>query len=366
MLYGPYSSEYPGNSMGGVMRIITRSPRETEFTFDQANAAQSFSLYDTDNHFSTSQTSATAGGCEGDFTWFAAGNFQNSFSQPLTFITASAIPGGTSGAISANNKLGQTADVLGAGGLLHTREANVLARVGYDLTPAWRLTYLADFWRNDADAGVSTYLTDATGQPTFGRTAGFASNDYQLLENHLMNGLSLKSDTHGSWDGEAVATYYDFLQDRQVSPANVGSGTTFTPSGRLADYGGTQWGTVDLKGTWRPCGYGGPDALSFGGHVDRYTLNNPTYNTTDWPTLPTYPVPVTYVLNVGEVRNRGVELAGQKADLGWSGFDLEGSVTFVDSITLADSNFASTTGTTAVGKHAPYRFPRGRWLGSCI
>lgn len=515
MLYGPYSSEYSGNAMGGVMRIVTRSPQETEFTFDQTNALQSFSLYDTNNHFGTSQTSATAGGRDGDFTWFVAGNFQNSFSQPLTFITASSIPAGTSGTLLANNKLGQAADVLGAGGLLHTREANMLARIGYDLTPVWHLAYLADFWRNDADSGVSTYLTDATGQPTFGHTAGFASNNYQLLENHLMNGLSLKSDTHGSWDGEAVATYYDFLQDRQVSPAGVADGVSFTPNGRLADYGGTQWGTLDLKGTWRPFGYGGPDALSFGGHIDRYTLNNPTYNTTDWPdratadgiyssgrgktqtealwvqnvwtidsdwqatvgaraerwrayegynfsgkvgvnqpaesangfsptatlswhawqdwtvtgsvahvirfptvgelyqlvstgstytspnpdlaperdlsgeiavertipagsvrvslfqentrdvltsqtaTLSTYPVPVTYVLNVGEVRNRGVELAGQKADLGLSGFDLEGSVTFVDSTTLADSNFASTTGTTAVGKHAPY-VPRWR------
>ena len=515
MLYGPYSSEYSGNSMGGVMRIITRSPGETEFTFDQTNAVQSFSLYDTDNHFSTSQTSATAGGREGDLTWFVAGNFQNSFSQPLTFITTSAIPAGTSGAVPANNKLGQTADVLGAGGLLHTREANVLAQVGYDLTPAWRLTYLADFWRNDADSGISTYLTDATGQPTFGHTAGFASNDYQLLENHLMNGVSLKSDTRASWDGEAVATCYNFLQDRQVSPAGVVGGTMFTTNGRLADYGGTQWGTLDLKGTWRPFGYGGPDSLSFGGHVDRYTLNNPTYNTTSWPdrqtaagiyssgrgrtqtealwvqnvwtidtdwqatigaraehwraydgynfsgkvgvnqptesangfsptvtlswhtsdnwtvtgslahvvrfptvgelyqlvstgstytspnpdleperdligeiaveraiqqgsvrvsffqentrdvltsqtaTLAAYPVPVTYVVNVGEVRNRGVELAGQRADLGLPGFGLEASVTFVDSTTLADGNFVSTTGTTALGKHAPY-VPRWR------
>ena len=34
-------------------------------------------------------------------------------------------------------------------------------------------------------------------------------------------------------------------------------------------------------------------------------------------------------------------------------------MTFVDSTTLADGNFVSTTGTTALGKHAPY-VPRWR------
>jgi len=521
MLYGPYSAEYSGNAMGGVMRIVTRQPQRTEFTFDQTEALQSFNLYDTDNHYLTSQTSATAGGRSGGLSWFLGGSFQNSFSQPLAFVTAAAVPAGTTGAIAAANKLGQPADVLGAGGLLHTREANLLLRLGYDLTPVWRLTWLADFWRNAADSGVSTYLAGTDGAATFGHAAGFASNRYQLLENHLMNGVSIKSDSRGEWDCEAVVSYYDFLQDRQLSPAGVvGTGTGYTPNGRLADYGGTQWGTVDLKGIWRPLGFGGPQELSFGAHVDRYMLNNPTWNTAGWAdltgahdglyssgrgrtatqalwltdqwnitpawqatvgarlehwradegfnysgttavtqpaesasavspkgtlswhpgdawtltaslaravrfptvgelyqlvstgstystpnpdlapekdlsgelavqhefqratarlslfqentrdalvaqtsTLAGYPVPVSYVQNVGEIRNRGVELAGRETDWLLHGLELSGSVTFVDSTILSDSSFLSTAGTTAVGRHAPY-VPR--WRGTLV
>ena len=516
MLYGPYSSEYSGNSMGGVMRIVTRSPQATEFTLEQTQALQSFSLYDTDNRYGTSQTSATAAGRSGALSWFFGGNFQNSFSQPLAFVTASTAPAGTSGAIVANNKLGQPADALGAGGLQHTRESNVLARLGYDLTPVWHATYLVDFWRNDADSAVGTYLTGANGLPTFAHNAGFASNTYQWVENHLVNGLSLQSNSCSTWDAEAVVTYYDFLEDRELSPAGVtATGTGFSSNGRLADLGGTGWGTVDLKGIWRPFGPTGPQEISFGGHVDRYVLNNPTFNTSSWqdratqgslyssgrgktqtealwaqdvwtfnpswqatvggreerwqasggynfsgttgvvqpnestsafspkatvrwrpadewtvtgsvaravrfPTvgelyqlvstgstfsapnpnlaperdlsgeiaieralpggsmrislfqentraalisqtndLPGYPVPVTYVVNVGEIRNRGIELAGQKTDVLVHGFDLEGSVTFVDSTILANDEFASTTGTTSEGKHAPY-VPRWR------
>jgi iron complex outermembrane receptor protein len=63
--------------------------------------------------------------------------------------------------------------------------------------------------------------------------------------------------------------------------------------------------------------------------------------------------PVTFVSNVGEVRNRGIEIAGQRDDILVHGFGLSGSLTYVDSEILSDAGFVSTTGTTAVGKRAP-------------
>ena len=533
MLYGPYSSEYSGNSMGGVMRIVTRSPQSPEFTVRQTEAVQSFSLYGTDNHYVTSQTSATAGGSAGNFDGFVAANFQDSFSQPLSLVTAAVLPAGTNGGFVATNKLGQPANVLGAGGLLHTRMTNLVAKVSYNFASIWRATYLADFWHNDAQAHVSTYLKDGAGLPTFARASGFATNQFDLVESHVMQGISLASDTQSRWDGEVVLTHYDFLKDRQRSPAGVagaaaaggvaGAGTAFTTNGRLADLSGTQWRTIDLKGTWRPFGIdgridhgiAGAHELSFGAHADRYILNNPTYNTSAWQddstrgslfssgrgrtetqalwlqdrwtlrddleltagarqeywtakdgfnfsgnlavvqppehasgfspkatllwrpspawsitgslarsirfptvgelyqlvstgstfsspnadlaperdvsgeiaiehevtagsirvslfqentrdaliaqtaTLAAYPVPVSYVVNVGEIRNRGLEVAAQKGDSIFCGLDLEGSVTFVDSSILSNDAFASSDGTTSEGKHAPY-VPRWR------
>ena len=505
MLYGPFSAAYAGNSIGGVMHIDTRTPDKTEFTFEQSGALQSFDQYRTHSDYSTSQTSATAGGRSGAFSWFVGANVQNSFSQPLAYITGATPPAGTTGAIDANNKLGQPADVFGAGGLLHSLMQNVTGKFTYDLTPSLHATYLAGYWHNDTDSHVQTYLADAQGQPTFGGANGFASNTYQLNEEHLMQGLALKSDSGGTWDGEAVVTYYDYLHDRQLSPAAVADGATFVPNGRLADLGGTNWATADLKGIWRPS----DQEISFGVHADEYTLKNPTRNTAIWQdggtagslftdgegktdtqalwlqdawafapdwlatiglryekwrasdgfnfagntaihqpnrsdsgvspkatlswnvspdwrltgslgkairfptvaelyqivstgstfttpnpdlqperalsgelaiersiesgvlrvslfqettkdalisqtsTLEGVAVPVSFVDNVGKVRNRGVEFAAQKTDLGMQGFDLSGSVTFVDSTILADDTFVSTAGTSAVGKHVP-------------
>src|SRR5262249_6188821 len=142
---------------------------------------------------------------------------------------------------------------------------------------------LISYWRNDSDSHVQTYLADATGAPTFGRAAGFASGTSDLVEEHLMNGLAVRTNTGGAWDGEAVVTYYDFMKDRQLTPAGVtNTGTGFTTNGRMANLAGTGWGTVDVKGVWRPAGVGGPHEISFGAHDDRYVLKNPTRNVADW------------------------------------------------------------------------------------
>jgi len=281
MMYGPFSAAYPGNALGGVLLLTTRTPDTAQTTLEQTFAVQHFDLYGTHGDYPTSQTALNNGGRNGDFHWFVGTRVQNSFAQPLAFITSASPPSGTSGAIAANNKLGQPADVLGAGGLLHTLQKNVTADLRYDFTPVVHARYLVGWWNNDQRSRVQSYLEDAGGAPTFGKVPGFASNNYRLDEAHLMQALSLKTDTGGAWDFAAVATDYDYLRDRQRSPAGTPGGTQFTPNGRLADFGGTGWSTLDLKGIWRPHG-DDANEISFGAHADEYTLNNPTYNTSAW------------------------------------------------------------------------------------
>jgi iron complex outermembrane receptor protein len=407
------------------------------------------------------------------------------------------------------------ANVYGAGGLLHTRMLDLNGKLSYDITPQWRASYLVGYWSNDGQSRTDTYLSDAAGLPSFGKVAGFASNTYELSAHHLMQALSLKSDSRGDYDASLVITHYDFIKDDQWSPAGVTSGTGLTGNGRLASYGGTQWSSVDATGIWRPQGFGGAHEVSLGAHADRYELNNPTHNLASWQdpssvtalysagsgrtqtqalwlqdawrlgpawlltiggryegwkasngfnfsgktavtqpmekhdafspkatlqwnlaldwrmtgslaravrfptvgelyqlvstgltyavpnpdlkpetvrsgelaiehpidqgllrlslfqentrqalvsqtaTLPSVAVPVTYVMNVGELRNRGIELVAQKDHVLIPGLELSGSVTFVDSTILSNDSFASTTGTTSEGKRAPY-VPRWR------
>ena len=151
-LYGPFSAAYPGNSVGGVLLITTRMPEKLEITAKQTEALQTFDFYRTKNTYRTDQTSVSIGDRKGNFSYFISGNFQNSFSQPLAWVTTpSNLPAGVTGVIPQSGRVpGTRADVVGAGGLLHTEMANVKGKFAWDITPWVKATYIIGYWSNDA------------------------------------------------------------------------------------------------------------------------------------------------------------------------------------------------------------------------
>lgn len=281
-LYGPFSAAYPGNSAGGVLLITTRMPEKFEMTAKQTEALQTFDFYKTKNTYRTDQTSVSVGDKKDNFSYFLSANFQNSYSQPLAWVTtASPVPAGVSGIIPQSGRVpGTIANVVGAGGLLHTEMANVKGKFAWDITPLVKATYFIGYWSNDARSDVQTYLQNAAGNPTFGNVPGFASNYYTLNEKHLANAVSIKSDTKGVFDFDLSASRYDYLEDIQRLPFSVvQNSAAFTSYGKIARMDGTNWTNGDAKGIWRP---NEAHDVSFGFHADRYYLNNPTYQTPTW------------------------------------------------------------------------------------
>jgi iron complex outermembrane receptor protein len=279
-LYGPFSAAYPGNSVGGVLLIETRMPEKLEWSVKQTEAFQTFSGYKTSATYRTDQTSASLGDRIGRFSYFVSANYQNSYSQPLAWITATSVPAGTTGAVAAPSRTGTSAPVLGAGGLLHTEMANVKGKFAYDLTPWVQAVYSIGLWTNDASSNVQSYLRDAAGNVTYGGASGFASSFYTLDQKHLAQSLSVKSDTKGSFDFDLAVSRYDYLEDIQRNPFSVtATGAAFTSYGRIARLDGTNWTNADAKGIWRP---NDAHEVSFGLHADRYHLENPTYKTATW------------------------------------------------------------------------------------
>lgn len=286
LMYGPFAAQYPGNSMGAVLEITTRMPERFESSLTQTDAWQAFALYGTHHTYLTSQTAATVGDRAGQFSFWVSANDQDSHSQPLTYVTNASFPTGTTGGYAANNKLGAPADVVGASGILHTQMTNAKVKLAYDFTPWLRASYTFGAWRNDANAGVQSYLTNTAGAPTFAGLSGFASGYYNLREEHSAHSATLRSDTRGSFDFEASASLYRIDNDQQRSPTTASATTATSPgfglAGKDAVLGGTGWSTLDLRGTWRPDGKTGANTITFGAHDDRYKLYNPTFNTAEW------------------------------------------------------------------------------------
>ncbi|ARJ64378.1 hypothetical protein WV31_01050 [Magnetospirillum sp. ME-1] len=294
MMYGPFSAQHAGNSMGGVLQITTRMPEKLEASAKQTETLQYFDLYQTKDTYRTDKSSATLGHKLGDFSFFLAGSSTYSESQPVSVLTRGNTTGltSTTGTIAAVNKSGATANVVGVGGLLRTEMQNFKAKFAYDLTPEIKATYTLGFWQNHGRSRVESYLKDTSGATTFGAadTSGsnnggtFAAANYILEQVQTSHALSLKSDTKGKWDFEGNLTHVHYDRDIQKQPLGTTGGTTFTTNGKYTQMDGTNWTTSDVKGIFRPNGPGGAHEASFGAHYDRYILFAPTYTTSNWRT----------------------------------------------------------------------------------
>jgi iron complex outermembrane receptor protein len=105
--YGPYSSLYGGNSLGGVVLFTTGFPSGPLATAKASFFFNDYNQYGTDKIFQGNQAAVAVGNRSGRFTWFAFYNRLKNESNPTDFRTllqanTTTAPGGTpvTGAIS--------------------------------------------------------------------------------------------------------------------------------------------------------------------------------------------------------------------------------------------------------------------------
>lgn len=306
VMYGPFSAAYPGNSMGAVVEISTRMPQQLEAGAKFQSGRQDFNLYSTKQQFQSTQASAVVGNKTGDLSWWLSANSLDTYSQPNTFITASKSSSAASaayttvtGAYADRNRLGADIVVYGAGGLEHKQQENGKIKLAYDLTPQWRASYTLGTFQDRTRSRVDSYLRDANGNPVYSgnvnidgyrytiAATSFSSTSgvYALAQKHTAQSLSLKSDTRGNWDWEAIFSTMQFGLDTTRNPTTALGGGEYAGAGTLLALNGTGWSTLDLKGIWRPAGIDGAHQLSFGVHGDNYKLSSKTSTlASDWST----------------------------------------------------------------------------------
>lgn len=303
VLYGPFSAAYPGNSIGSTVEITTRMPQKFEGEARVQQSWQSFSLYGTHGTYKSTEESALIGNKSGDFSWWLSANHLDTHGQPLAFITAprsstaSGAGAPVTGAYADNNRTGNPIWVVGAGAIEHQIQDNFKFKLAYDFSPQWRATYTIGLFENNTKATAQSYLTSAAGTPVYSGSvniagtnvpasslaaSAFSSNVYNFYEQHVMQSFALKSNTQGNWDWEAVVSNYDYGQSVRRTPGAALPGASGGGTGTIEYLNGTGWSTADFTGYWRPQGKEGAHQASFGAHFDRYILEDPKYNTSDW------------------------------------------------------------------------------------
>jgi iron complex outermembrane recepter protein len=307
-LDGPFAAAYPGNSIGGVLLITSKMPDHPFATAKETVSVMPWNQYGTKDTYVTSQTSAVAGDRKGPVSFLVSANHLDSEQQPLTYTTFGTVlgvgPTNTTGTIAALSRTGGVANVIGTGTLAHSEQTSGNFKVAYDISPLVQATYSLGIWNNHQTSDPQTYLTStATGAPTFGGQAGFASNKYVWDQTQMSNAISLKSDTKGVYDFDLSASSYNYLQDIMLNPFTVQpTGVGYSQNGKITRNDGTNWQNVDAKGIWRPYGYDGPQEISFGLHGDRYQLENPVYASTVWNATSTTGTGQLYSDSIGETR----------------------------------------------------------------
>jgi iron complex outermembrane receptor protein len=297
VLYGPFSARYAGNSIGATINITTRMPDKFEFYADALGAVQDFSLYGTSGSFGTWQLSAGVGDRIGAFSWRLSENQMDSTGQPLGLATLSR-PAATSaagtvltGAVSDFNRANVAIVDIGGTGIEHQVQDTTTLKLAYDFENGMQLSYLASLFHQDDESGVDSWLRNPAGVTVYTGSSNingynyniaastFSNNVYNTQQSQLAQGLTLKSALGGDFQWEAIATRYDYLNDKQRVPTAALPGAFTAGAGTLNRLNGTGWTTLDANAVWR--GFADHE-IAFGAHRDVETFAQAKNNLTDW------------------------------------------------------------------------------------
>lgn len=305
VMYGPFSALYPGNSVGGVVLMTTHMPDKFEAHAQLDAFGENFKLYGTDKNFMGSHAAATIGNKINDFSfWLSADRLDNN-SHPTDFTPAKAKSGspalsGTytvvTGAHFDKDIANATRVNTAAISADHTVKDDVTLKLAYDFAPTVRATYTFNVWQNTSDKSIDSYLRDVNGNTVYG-TGGVGiykylrinGQDYTVTAPSIsrtnslyhMHGLSLKTNSGGTWDWEVNASYFNQNKDiTRASSGNLGlTESAAATAGTLTIGDGTGWHNLDLRGDWRPDGnLKSEHQVSFGLHTDTYTTKSDQYD----------------------------------------------------------------------------------------
>ena len=295
VLYGPFSAEYGGNSMGGVMEIETAIPQQSEFHFDSSYYSQSFDGYGFDETVNGYKTFASYGNKVGDTSFYFSFNRLDNESQPQTFRygggSSSATPLAVTGSIVDNDERSRSRNWFMDTGVVDTLTNNYKFKLGHDFGNWSTLLNLAYEDRNSVNDSANTYLRDTSGNPVYrgdvidgGRqfsvpASRFATSD--LERRSLSAGLRLRGQLTESIELEANINRFTVMRDESRNSSSHPDDPAHTLNGQVSDFGDTGWDTAEVKLYFDDLGVQGLGLVT-GVRRESYQLNLDIYNSSNY------------------------------------------------------------------------------------
>lgn len=295
VLYGPFSAEYGGNSMGGVMEIETAIPQRSEFHFDSSYYSQSFDDYGFDDTVDGYKTFMSYGDKVGDTSYYFSFNRLDNEAQPQTFrfggSSSSTTPTAVTGSLVENDDRSNSQNWFMDTGVVETQTNNYKFKLGHDFGNWSTLLNVAYEDRHSVDDSANSYLRDSAGAPVYrgdvidnGRQFSVPASSFagsELERRSLSTGLRIRGDITDSIELEANVNRFSVLRDESRSSRAHKNDPLHTLDGQVSDFGDTGWDAAEVKLYFDDLGVPGLGLVA-GLRKEAYELNLDIYNSLNY------------------------------------------------------------------------------------
>ncbi|MEP7222766.1 MAG: TonB-dependent receptor [Novosphingobium sp.] len=309
IVYGPYSSRYPGNSMGGIVNVTTRDPKETEAFATVQGFVQPYRQFASKDSYEGFSGEAGFGWKQhdGPFSLRLTGRFFRNDGQPMTFLGLVPVSGaaGTvvTGAVIDPEHLRATAAGTGIPGApgnatnpyfaaqspARITQEQAKLKIGYD-DGALTGQLLLAFWHNeDSQTQPNCYLRDAAGAVVCEGRVTFAGKTYtasganfsRTLRDEVLAGLKLAAPLADNTTARLAVSTYQIIRSDAFTSNSYAAGQTHG-AGTLAGQGPTGWYTGDFALENKTAAR----ELSFGLTANQYHTDQTRYTLGNWDSAP--------------------------------------------------------------------------------
>ncbi len=295
VMYGPFSAEYGGNSMGGVVNIETKIPQKREVHLDGMIFSQSFDAYGYDDSINGYKGFISYGNKIGNLSVYASYNHLDNEAQPQNFRAGSistSVSGTTvSGGIVGNDADGNEKMYYGDSGVVDTTTDNFKIKLGYDFGNWFALLNLAYEDRNSQSVGNS-YVQDGSGNTLWSGVVDQVGQFYTISGSSLSaserdryslnTALRLKGDLNETTQMEVNLSSFDVLKDETRTSAVNPNDPSFTGAGEVLDYDETGWQTAEAKWTFDELAMMDGLSMVTGLRHEAYSLNVDVYDSNNY------------------------------------------------------------------------------------
>jgi len=295
VVYGPFSAEYSGNSMGGVINIETKMPTERQFHAEVGGFAQDFQYMGADDTYTGHREFVSYGDKYENLSVYLFHNHLDNDGQPQTFRSRNISGGGgtvVSGAFLDKNSVGTDVVYVGDTGPAKSVTDLTKLKMGYEFGD-WLARFTLAYEDRDWETRPTNYLVNGAGTPVWSGNATFNGNNFNIRPSHFAvsdqnrqtlligGGLEGPLGTSG-WNLGADFSYFDVLDDQTLSSDRNPADPAYTTDGAVKEYDDTGWITLDLKA--RTDQFLNRRDMSFvtGYHYDHYSLKVHNYDSPNY------------------------------------------------------------------------------------